>query len=263
MAQRRMFSLKIINSARFMKMPVDTQNLYFHLGLHADDDGIVEAYPVMKITGANDDCLKVLAVKGFVKVLNEDLVTYITDWNEHNLIRADRKIDSMYKHLLLEIVPEKELIEPKPRADTGKKKGEKKENGRPMDNQWTAQGRVGQDRIGEDRVNPTSAEAPEVVGIGSIVNSLINEFEPVNPSFARLYKNKTQRSAIERLLKKYDFYQLQNIIRFLQKSNKTRYAPTITTPVQLEEKLGQLMAYCAKVQDENIKSGKQKDIIGL
>ena len=44
MADRRMFSRRIINSAKFLKMPVSTQCLYFHLGLNADDDGIVEAY---------------------------------------------------------------------------------------------------------------------------------------------------------------------------------------------------------------------------
>ena len=32
-----------MESARFLKMPASTQCLYFHLGLNADDDGIVEA----------------------------------------------------------------------------------------------------------------------------------------------------------------------------------------------------------------------------
>jgi hypothetical protein len=38
MAQRRMISKSIINSAKFLKMPSETQALYFHLCLHADDD---------------------------------------------------------------------------------------------------------------------------------------------------------------------------------------------------------------------------------
>src|SRR3990167_5504202 len=125
MAQRRMFSQRITNSARFLKMPIDAQCLYFHLCLRADDDGVVEAFPTMRLLGSNEDNLKVLATKNFVKVLNEDLVTYVLDWNEHNLIRADRKVNSIYKNLLLQIVPEIELIEPKPRADTGKITGQK------------------------------------------------------------------------------------------------------------------------------------------
>ncbi len=135
MGQRRMFSLKIINSARFLKMPIDSQNLYFHLGLHADDDGIVEAYPVMKILGSNEDNLKVLVAKGLIKILNEDLISFITDWQEHNLIRADRKVDSIYKHLLLRMIPEIELLEPKPRADTKQLTGMSSgiPDGRPLD----------------------------------------------------------------------------------------------------------------------------------
>ena len=81
--------------------------------------------------------LKVLAAKGFGKVLNEDLVAFIMDWREHNLIRADRKIDSIYKDLLLQIVPETELLEPRLRADL-----KKPEIGRPVDNQRTAQVRI-------------------------------------------------------------------------------------------------------------------------
>lgn len=137
-----MFSSRITNSGRFIKMPPSSQSLYFHLGIHADDDGIVEAYQVMKLTGANDDDLKVLVSKNFIKVLNEDLVSFITDWREHNLIRADRKIDSIYKNLLLQIVPETELLQPKPRADTGKIA-----TGRPVDYQRTAQDKISKDKL--------------------------------------------------------------------------------------------------------------------
>ncbi|WP_052039319.1 hypothetical protein [Latilactobacillus sakei] len=144
MAQRRMFSNRITNSARFIKMPLSSQALYFHLGLHADDDGVVEAFSIMRQTGAVEDDLRILVAKGFVSVLNDDLVTYITDWNENNKIRADRKVDSIYKDLLLKIMPTAELKQPKPRADTGKV------TGRPMDNQWTAQVRLGKDRLGKD-----------------------------------------------------------------------------------------------------------------
>jgi len=112
-----MFSKTITNSARFIKMPVDSQLLYFHLGLHADDDGIVEAYTILKMLGNSEDNLHVLVAKGFIKVLNSDLVSFITDWNEHNLIRADRKIDSIYKHLLLQLVPSAKILEAKPRSD--------------------------------------------------------------------------------------------------------------------------------------------------
>ena len=134
MAERRMFSKRIINSARFLKMPISTQALYFHLGLNADDDGVVEAYPIIKSIGCTEDDLKVLVSKNFVIVLNEDLVSYITDWTENNRLRPDRKIDSIYKNLLVSICPDVKLVERKQRADVITKS-------LPMDNQWTTNGR--------------------------------------------------------------------------------------------------------------------------
>ncbi|KLD61706.1 hypothetical protein WP50_00105 [Lactiplantibacillus plantarum] len=63
MAQRRMFSNRITDSAKFLKMPLSSQALYFHLGLHADDDGVVEAFSVMRQTGAVEDDLRILVAK--------------------------------------------------------------------------------------------------------------------------------------------------------------------------------------------------------
>ena len=152
MAQRRMFSKTIVSSARFLKMPTDSQNLYFHLALNSDDDGVVEAFPIMRAVGSNEDNLRVLVAKGFIKILNDDLVSLILDWKEHNSIRADRKVDSIYKDLLLKVVPELQLLEVKPRADTGKP------TGRPMDVQWTPDGphRLGKDSIGKERLGEDS-----------------------------------------------------------------------------------------------------------
>ena len=58
MAQRRMFSKRIIESAKFLKMPISCQALYFHLGMNADDDGIVEAFKVMRMTGSTEDVVQ-------------------------------------------------------------------------------------------------------------------------------------------------------------------------------------------------------------
>ena len=98
-------------------MPSSTQNLYFHLGLHADDDGIVEAFSVLRIVNATEDDLRILVAKRFVIILNEDLITYICDWTENNRIRSDRKIDSLYQDLLLQIVPDAPIQKRKQRAD--------------------------------------------------------------------------------------------------------------------------------------------------
>ena len=103
MAERRMFAKSIIGSARFLRMPPTSRLLYYDLGMAADDDGVVEAFSVMRTTGANEDDLRVLASKGFVKVLNEDLVTYICDWNTNNQLRKDRYHPSIYSELLVRL----------------------------------------------------------------------------------------------------------------------------------------------------------------
>lgn len=74
MANRQVFSSRVTGSTRFIKMPVSAQNLYFHLGTHADDNGVVEAYPVMRLIGANEDDLKILISKGFASEITDDLV---------------------------------------------------------------------------------------------------------------------------------------------------------------------------------------------
>lgn len=148
MGDRRMISRKIIGSAKFLKMPATSQNLYFHLLANADDDGVVEAYPIINMCKANEDDLKILVCKEFVTVLNEDLVTYIEDWLEQNKIRADRKIDSRYKSLLLQVKPGLELVQKKERSDTKKKQ----KDAQAMDRPWTAQGNVIEDKSRKDRL---------------------------------------------------------------------------------------------------------------
>lgn len=149
-----MFSKRIISSARFLKMPISSQALYFHLGLHADDDGVVEAYTVMQSVGVGEDDLRVLCSKGFVKVLNEDLVSYITDWRENNKLRADRKIDSIYKNLLLEMLPEIELLKATNRVDRPPR-FQNECMGRPAIEDGTAQDRLGKDSIVQDSIDST------------------------------------------------------------------------------------------------------------
>ena len=154
MANRRMFSLKIVDSAKFLKMPPSTRLLYYDLCMRADDDGVVEGFNVLRMTGSTEDDLKVLVAKDFIKVLNEDLVSYVTDWKEHNKIRADRKVDSIYKDLLLQVLPDVKLLEPKQRADSKKKNKDCTPSENNLDVQRTDNGRhrIGKDRIGKDRI---------------------------------------------------------------------------------------------------------------
>lgn len=103
MAERRMFARAIVGSARFLRMPASSRLLYYDLGVAADDDGVVEAFTVMRSTGASEDDLRVLVSKNFVQVLNDDLVVVILDWRTNNQIRKDRYHPSIYRDSLISL----------------------------------------------------------------------------------------------------------------------------------------------------------------
>lgn len=146
-----MFSKTITNSARFLKMPQEAQNLYFHLCMNADDDGVVEAFTIMQMLGTSQDIILNLVGRNFVKVLNEDIVSYILDWQEQNFIRADRKIDSVYKSLLLQVIPDIQLLVPQPRSDVDD--NSKRVGGQSTDGLGKV--RLGKVSVGKERLEKT------------------------------------------------------------------------------------------------------------
>ena len=95
MAQRRMFNKSITNSSKFLKMPMSSRLLYYDLGMNADDDGFVEHFMVLRMTGATMQDLGVLEANGLVKVFDEN-VLWIMDWKENNYIQKDRYQPSKY-----------------------------------------------------------------------------------------------------------------------------------------------------------------------
>lgn len=104
MAQKRMFTMKIVDSDAFLDMPATTQCLYFHLNMRADDDGFIgNPKRIMKITGASEDDLRLLIAKRFVLTF-EDGVIVIKHWRMHNTLSRDRYTETSYideKRMLL------------------------------------------------------------------------------------------------------------------------------------------------------------------
>ncbi len=97
MAQRRMFSLAVTDTDAFQDMPTSSQALYFHLGLHGDDDGFVGSpKKIMRAAGCNVDDLKLLATKGFI-IPFESGVVVIRDWRINNTLKNDRYHETLYQ----------------------------------------------------------------------------------------------------------------------------------------------------------------------
>lgn len=171
MAERRMFAKAITNSARFLRMPATARLLYYDLGMAADDDGITEAFSVMRTTGATEDDLRVLASRGYVQILNDDLVSYIPDWKVNNRIRKDRYRKSIYRRLL-DIACNVQLLPGNQPATNGQpwqpEDNQPATNGQPTDiserKKWQPtdnhvdDGRLSQVRLGKDRLGEDSPD---------------------------------------------------------------------------------------------------------
>jgi hypothetical protein len=87
------------------------------------------------------------------------------------------------------------------------------------------------------------------------INYLIGKFKPINPTYEKLFKNTTQRKALERLVDKFTFKKVIEIVETLPVVVGQKYAPVITTPLQLEDKLGQLLIF---IKNNNLNSNVTK-----
>lgn len=153
MARRRMFSLDVVDTDKFMDMPPTTQNLYFHLEMRADDDGFVSSpKKVAMICGSCATDLQLLVSNDFI-IPFENGVILITDWKANNYLRKDRYTESRFKEYLntVEVDNDKYIVAASSTSLTC---------GIPKDNQTVDKRhtdgchRLGKDRIelGKDRV---------------------------------------------------------------------------------------------------------------
>lgn len=237
-----MFSLKIVDTDVFLDMSPSAQNLYFHLGMRADDDGFVSSPKrIMAMCNASEDDMRVLLAKNFIIKMPTNGVAVITHWHINNLIRTDRYQETEY-------LEEKRSL---------KKKAGKYlfDNVIPSDNQLPTIGipRIGKDRIGKDRLEDSDDSSSPDIPI------IIDLFKEVNPSYSRLFGNKTERQCVSRLLKTYGIDKLSEMVKSLPKIITQPYAPKITTPFEFEKNLGKLLAFIS--QQSSISNSKKPNVI--
>ena len=102
MAQKRMFSLSVVDTDKFLEMPISSRLLYYELGMRADDDGFVDNWKkILLFTGLKEDDLKVLIAKSFI-IPFESGVIVIRHWNG---------LETVYGHLSKQIVKVDEIVE--------------------------------------------------------------------------------------------------------------------------------------------------------
>lgn len=173
MAQRRMISKEVIQSQRFLTLPLEAQALYFHLIAASDDDGVVDAFPIVRMVGAREDNLGLLVVKKFVFPLNNEMIYFITDFSKQNKIRQDRIQPSIYRDLLLEktdlvrdgkrLVDKNEIFDGQVSDKCLTSDGQMADVCQTSDGQMSAQYSIGKYSIGEYSLEQLSTEKESVV----------------------------------------------------------------------------------------------------
>ena len=164
MAERRMFTKKIVDSDAFLDMPLSAQALYFHLNMRADDDGFVNnPKKIQRMIGASDDDMKLLMVKRFL-ICFESGVVVIKHWRMHNLIRKDRHVSTQYIEELnrLEVKSNSAYTEkPLIKGVSGgcqPNDNQMTTNCQPNDNQWLPQVSIVENSLDEDSLVECSVE---------------------------------------------------------------------------------------------------------
>ena len=107
-----------------------------------------------------------------------------------------------------------------------------------------------------------TAEDLESKQLSNGVNEILDMFyKTINPNIS--FGNTTTRKACEFLIKKYGLQPTKGAIEYAISVQGKPYAPTITTPYQLKEKMSALVIYKQKEESGLTKNNKGKDILGL
>lgn len=245
MARKRMISPNIWQDPDFGQLSSDAQIMVIGLISNADDEGRLRGNPAYlksiifvyknlafsKIQKIRDEIM--CKMKNFVLYsVNGEEYIQLKNWDKYQTQREDRIIPSQY---------------PAP------KDGQVADTCQTLGSQVTAEVKLSKEKLSKE-----NAATPEVVAEnGKDIAEVIDAFQVVNPAYKKLFGNKTQRAAVERLLASSDKKKLIEIVNFLPKSNAARYGPTITTPLQLEDKMGALIAFSQKLKD----SGKHRIVV--
>lgn len=97
MAEKRMFTNKVVESDAFLELPFSARCLYHALNMNADDDGFLNSpNKIIRIVGASEKDLNILISKRFVLDLGGGIIC-IKHWRMHNTLKKDRYKPTQYQ----------------------------------------------------------------------------------------------------------------------------------------------------------------------
>lgn len=187
MANKRMFSVEVTETDAFLEMPLTAQALYFHLGMHGDDDGFVSnPRSIMRSVGCTDSDLQALIDAGYVMVFDSGVLV-ITDWKLNNSLRNDRYKPTMFQAELAELSETANKRYISRRKPSG---NQLDTNGIPTDNHWYPQ-----HNITEHSSSKGGPAAPTAADFrtDSDLAELVQHFQQVVGEFPRCALDRLQR----------------------------------------------------------------------
>lgn len=196
MAEKRMFTQKIIDSDAFLEMPTSAQALYFHLNMRADDDGFVNnPKKITRCVGAAEDDLKLLIVKRFIIAFDSGVIV-IKHWRMHNTLKMDRYHPTDYQE-------EFQMLQLK---DKGKVYTERNQNGTTLE----PENRVDKNRLDKIRVEESSSTISNEMVCATDVARVIEAWNSLN--LTRIVKITPDSQRAQWLNKRLRDYGLDNIL---------------------------------------------------
>jgi len=212
LAERRMFTQKIVDSDAFLDMPLSTQSLYFHLNMRADDDGFINnPKKIQRMIGASEDDLKLLLAKRFILGF-ENGVIVIKHWRMHNLLRKDRYSPTQYQEQMarLQLKDNGSYTETTEIPMLEEPDNHLATTWQPDDTQMATQDRIGKDSIGKERIDKVRIDYD---GIKDAYNQLC----PSLPSVRTL--SESRKKAIKARLNSYTEEDILEAFRLAETSD--------------------------------------------
>ena len=242
MARKRMLDPHIWEDPSFNNISIEARLLFIGMISNADDEGYIRGDAgslkrlIFGFDNIDSDTMEdtISQLKGVRSIhffeYDNEWFAHLLNWNEYQKQQKDRIQASVYPKCSKCVAGEPPLLK---------------------------EVKLSKDKLDKDNTNILATD----VAVKNDINSLIALFEPINPTFERLYSNKSQRLALERMVSKYGTEKIGRAIQSLAITNVQQYAPVITTPVDLEKKMGALIAFIGKKKTEKTRTAEFREAV--
>ena len=158
MASRRMISLSVIDTDKFIDLPASTRLLYYDLSMRADDDGFVSSpNKIARMVGCSIEDLDKLIENEYL-IRFESGVVAIKHWKISNRLKKDRYTPTRYKEELGMLVEVESVYCIRNRNKTEPKCSDNGTKCVPNRNKTEPQDSIGKDRLVQDSSDKDSSE---------------------------------------------------------------------------------------------------------